>query len=292
MHETILITGATGTVGCEVVKDLAATNVKVRAGVHSIIKGDRFRVFPDVEIAEIDFERPETLRAAFTGITKVFLITPFTQNQVAIGKKLIDAAKSAGVQHIVKLSASGADAETGIQMGRWHREVEKYLEASGIPFTFLRPTAFMQNFVNYHGHSIQHESKIYPPLGNGKVSYIDARDIATVARTVLTEPGHTGQAYELTGPAALSGRDIAGVLSEVAGRSITYIDVPEDAARQSMTNHHMPAEMVDAMMELNGISKAGYAATITDTVERITGQPARSFAEFARDYHACFVPVK
>ncbi len=290
-HETVLITGATGTVGSEVVKDLAATDVKVRAGVHSIIKGDRFRIFPEVELVEIDFSRPETLKAAFTGVTKVFLVTPFTADQVAMGKQFIDEAKAVGVQHIVRLSASGADAEPGIQLGRWHRAVEIYLENSGVPYTLLRPTSFMQNFVNYQGHSIQHESKIYLPQGEGQVSYIDARDIASVARVVLTESGHAGKAYDLTGPAALSVTEIAKILSEVAGRPITYVDVPEEAARESMSNAHMPTWMVDAMMELNGINKAGYGATITSNVESITGQPAHTFTEFAQDYAACFVPA-
>jgi uncharacterized protein YbjT (DUF2867 family) len=291
MHETILVTGATGTVGSEVVKDLATTNAKVRAGVHSIIKGDRFRVFPDIEMVEIDFSRPATLKAAFTGVTKVFLITPFTADQVEMGKRFIDEAKAAGVQHIVRLSASGADAEPGIQMGRWHREVEIYLENSGIPYTLLRPTSFMQNFVTYQGHSIQHESKIYLPQGEGQVSYIDARDIASLARVILTEPGHSGKAYDLTGPTPLSVTEVAAILSEVAGRTITYVDVPEEAARDSMSQMHMPNWMVDAMMELNAINKAGYAATVSDNVERITGQPARNFAEFAQDYAASFAPV-
>lgn len=292
MHETILITGATGTVGSEVVKDLAATNVKVRAGVHSIIKGDRFRVFPDVDTVEIDFARPETLKAAYTGVTRVFQITPFTQDQVEIGKKLIDAAKDAGVQHIVKLSASGADAKPGIQLGRWHRDVEKHLESSGVNYTLLRPTSFMQNFVNYQGYTIQHESKIYMPLGEGQVSYIDARDIAAVARVVLTESGHEGKAYELTGPAALSVAEVAAIIAKITSRTVTYIDVPEAAARQAMSGMHMPGWMIDAMMELNAINKAGYAANVTDTVKQITGQPARSFADFAQDYAACFAPAK
>lgn len=292
MSETILITGATGTVGTEVVKALATTENRVRAGVHSVIKGDRFKIFPEVETVEIDFNRPESLKVAFTGVTKVFQITPFTPEQVSIGKQLIDAAKEVGVKQVVRLSASGANAEPGIQMGRWHREVEIYLENSGIPYTILRPTSFMQNFINYQGHSIQQEGKIYQPLGEGQAAYIDVRDIAGVARVVLTEPGHTGQAYELTGPEALSVTEVAAILSAATGRTISYVDVPEEAARQAMRSLHLPDWMIDGMMELNGIIKAGYAAHITNTVQQLTGQSPRTFAEFARDYAASFAPAQ
>lgn len=290
MQETILVTGATGIVGSEVIKALSTENVKVRAGVHNIIKGERFKVFPNVDLVEIDFSRPESLTVAYTGVTKVFQITPFIADQVNVGKQLIDVAKRAGVKQIVKLSASGADAEPGIQLGREHREVEKYLEASGIPYVFLRPASFMQNFINYNRDTILNESKIYAPLGQGKVGYIDAHDIAAVAKVVLTQPDYTNQALELTGPEALSMPDIATALSEITGRTITYVDVSEKDARQEMSNMQMPNWMVDALIELNNINKAGFGATITDTVEKVTGQTPRTFRQFAQENSSCFVP--
>src|SRR5688572_23212378 len=185
MHETILITGATGTVGTQLVKTLSNLEVKVRAGVHSIIKGEKLKL-PHVELCEIEFHKPDSLKAAMTGADRVFMITPFSEDQVELGKVTIDAAKAAGVKHFVKLSALGADAEPGIQLGRWHREVEKHLEGSGLTYTIIRPASFMQNFVNYTGGSIINENTIYMPLGDGKVSYIDVRDIAIIACHVLT----------------------------------------------------------------------------------------------------------
>src|SRR5688572_549197 len=192
MEETILITGATGTVGNQVVKKLSNLDVKVRAGVHSLIKGENLK-FPNVEVCELKFHKPESLKAVFTGVDRVFMITPMTEDQVEIGKSLIDAAKAAGVKHVVKLSAAGAELEHTIQLGRWHREVEKYLEESGLNYTILRPASFMQNFVDYYGNSIRKENKIYLPLGNGKVSFIDARDIADVAACVLTSDKYYNQ---------------------------------------------------------------------------------------------------
>lgn len=290
MRETILVTGATGTIGNEVIEALSAENVRVRAGVHSIIKGDRFRVFPNVDLVKIDFSRPESLRVAYTGVTRVFQVTPNIENQVEAEKQLIDEAKLTGVKQIVKLSASGADAEPGIQLGRRHREAEKYLESSGIPYVILRPTSFMQNFITYQGASILQEGKIYLPLGTGKVSYIDANDIAAVATKVLTQPGYDSRILELTGPEAISVTEVAAILSRVSGREITYVDVPEEAARQAMQNQHMPDWMVDAMLELNSILKAGYGATVTNTVEQVTGRPARTFKQFAQDNAHCFIP--
>ena len=290
MTETILITGATGTVGSETVKALAGEEVRVRAGVHSLIKGDRFRNLPNVEMVHLDFHNPDSLKAAFTGITRVFLITPFTEDQVNLGKLLIDYAKEAGVKQVVRLSASGADAEPGIQLGRWHREIEKYLEASGLPFTILRPSSFMQNFVHYNADSIRNEDRIYMPLGQGKVSYIDVRDIAEVARVVLTRPIHENKIYELTGPDAITVNDVAHAITQATNRLIVYIDVPEDVAAQTMAQNHMPDWMVAAMMELHGIAKAGYAGNLTDTVAQITGQPARSITDFAEACCSAFQP--
>jgi uncharacterized protein YbjT (DUF2867 family) len=291
MKETILITGATGTVGSETVKALAGEDVKTRVGVHSIIKADRFRALPNIEPVHLDFDDPVTLEAAFTGVTKAFLITPFTEDQVSMAKTMIDYAVKTGVQHLVRLSASGADAEPGIQLGRWHREAEEYLIHSGIPYTILRPSGFMQNFVNYAADGIRNDNKIYMPVGSGKVSYIDARDIAAVAKVVLTQPGHENKIYELTGPEAVSVNDVAHAITQATNRVIAYIDVPEEAASAAMAQQHMPPWMVNAMMELNGIYKAGYGAQVSDTVEKLTGQPARTISDFAQDYASSFQPV-
>jgi uncharacterized protein YbjT (DUF2867 family) len=289
MSQPILVTGATGTVGSEVVKALVECGHKVRAAAHSLIKGDRLR-HPLVEICEIDFSKPESLEMAFTGVSKAFLITPFADNQVEMARQLVEQAKKCGISHIVRLSASGAEAEPGIQLGRWHREAEKLIEESGIPWTHLRPNSYMQNFIHYQGESICKNSAIYMPLGEGKISYIDARDIGKVASIILTEDGHYSQAYTLTGPEALSMSEVAHHLSQAIGRAIQYVDVPEADAKQGMTSAGMPAWMVDAMLELNATGKAGYAASIDDSVEKLTGTKPRRFAEFAQENRAAWLP--
>ncbi|QCR24458.1 SDR family oxidoreductase [Pontibacter sp. SGAir0037] len=291
MQETILVTGATGTVGREVIKQLSMREVHVRAGVHSIIKGENLKRLPEVGVTEINFKNPASLHAAFTHANRLFIVAPFTEGQVEMEKNLVDEAKKQGVRHIVKLSASGAEAEPGIQLGRWHREVEQYIEASGIPYTFLRPSGFMQNIVNYNADSINEHNKFYLPVGEGKVSYIDVRDIAAVAVEVLTSDEHYHKAYTLTGPEAISHSEIATVLTHTLDRMITFVDVPEEAARETMLSQQMPAWKADAMLELYGLYRAGYGAQVTTAVEEITGNSPHSFSQFAEDYKACFIPA-
>lgn len=291
MHTTILVTGATGTVGREVVKQLSMLDgdIRVRAGVHSLIKGENLKRLPDVEIVEIDFEEPESLHAAFTHADKVCMIVPFANDQVQMAKTLIDEAKKAGVKHIVSLSAMGADAEHGILMGRMHREVEEYIKQSGISYTFLRPSSFMQNYIHYNAESIKKEGRFYMPTGDGKVSHVDARDIAAVGVEALTTDGHEGKAYEITGPEALSNYEVAQLLSEVTGKQIEFVDVPEPAAKKSMTDHGTPEWMADALLELYKVYKAGHAAKLTDTVQEIAGRKPHTMRQFFEDHKDCFI---
>lgn len=291
MHTTILITGATGTVGQEVVKHLAMLDgdVRIRAGVHSVIKGENLKRLPDVEIVEMDFEDQDSLHAAFTHVDKVFLVTPFEEDQVQMAKTLVDEAKRTGVKHIVRLSALGADAEPGIQLGRWHREIEKYIEDSGIPYTFLRPASFMQNFVTYSDKSIKEEGRFYQSKGEGKVAYIDTRDIAAVAVEALIGEGHEGKIYELTGPEALSNDDVAQIISEVTGKQVGYVDVPVQEAKLVMKEQGVPEKLADALVELDEVYKAGYSNEVNDEVQYVTGKKPHSFKQFVADYKECFI---
>lgn len=279
MSNTILVTGATGTVGKQVLKALAGkAGVNVLAAVRSAAKSDALRT-SGVTPVDFDWNNPESIAAALSGVDRVFLLTPFQPDQVELAKGLIDAAKAAGVKHIVKLSASGADAEPGIQLGRWHRQVEKILEASGVPFTVVRPATFMENFVNYYPPGP--DGNIYLPLGNGAVSFIAARDIGEVSAKLLTDPveEHAGRFYEITGGEALTVEQVAAILSEKQGRAVKFVDVPEEAARKAMLDMQMPSWAVDAMLELHAISKAGYASGVTDGVQKILGRPPTRFAD-------------
>lgn len=283
---TILVTGATGTIGSQVVAALKGRkDVTVRAAVRSAAKAEALK---GDNVTPVDFEytKPELLQKAVAGVDKLFLVTPFTPDQVELGARLVDAAKGAGVKHLVKVSAMGADVEPGIQLGRWHRTLERYILGSGLAYTFLRPNNFMENFINFYPPG--KDGAIYLPWGQGACSFIAGSDVAEVAVQALTSGGHENKAYELSGPEAFTIAQAAATLGEVSGRKVHYVDVPEAAARKAMLDMHMPEWMVDAMMELHGIDKAGYAAQVTDTVRAVTGHAPVSFAQFARKHAAAW----
>ena len=281
---SILVTGATGTTGSEVVRQLDAKGIAVRAGVHSADRAERIKG-PNVELAELDYGKPDTVKKAFEGIDKLFLLTPVMENHIEIAAGLVDTAVEAGVSHIVRLSALGADSVPGITLGRWHRLLERYIIESGTAWTLLRPTAFMQNFINYFPPT---EGKLFQPLGTGAVSYVDARDVAAVAVEVLTKEDHQSRSYPITGGAAITVEEVAAILSEVAGRAITYMDIPGEAARQGMIDAGQPGWMADAILELLSLYKTGAGAATTTVVEEITGRKPTSFIRFARDHARAF----
>src|SRR2546422_6607199 len=212
MAKTILVTGATGTVGRDVVKLLSKKGATVRAGVRDQAKA-RPRFDDDIALVPFDFENEGSFAGALDGVAKVFLLPPLLQNQVELTNTFVDAAKRAGVRHIVKLSAIGIDDETQPTAIKSHGANERHIRESGVAFTFLRPNSFMQNFITYFP---PRNGAIYLPWGNGKASFVDARDIAAVAAETLTASGHEGKTYTLTGPAALGIADVAKILSNAA----------------------------------------------------------------------------
>lgn len=284
MTNTILVTGATGNVGSQVVQQLIAAGITPRVAVRSVKKADALKQ-AGAELVEMDLDKPETVQPAFAGVDKVLLVSPFVPNMVELTAILVEAAKKANLKQIVRLSAL---AQPGITLSKWHGEVEKMIEDSGIPFTFLRPNGFMQNFANSMADSIKTQNAFYMPLGDGKVSLVDIRDIAAVAVAALTNTGHEGKAYVITGTEALSNQQIAEIFSQVLSRTINYVDVPEDAARQGMQSAGMPDLIVDALLELYASYKAGQASTVSPAVEQVTGKKPIAFEQFVKDYAEVF----
>ena len=287
MSNSILVTGATGTLGSQVVKQLSQRGFKVRAAVHSPEKATALAGKAD-EIVSLDFNSPETFEGALDGVEKAFFLSPLTEDMVEIGTKFAEAAKKAGVRHIVRQSGMGADADAGITLGRWHWAVEQAIEDTGVKWTHIRPNSFMQNFVTFMSQTINEQGAFYLPWGDGSISLVDVRDIATVAVESLTGDGHEGQSYEITGPEALSGEDCARTFSKVLNKTVQYVDVPEDAARQTMQGMGMPDWFVDVIIELYAVNKAGYTAGVTDTVKKVTGKAPRGFEQFVQDHVEAF----
>jgi uncharacterized protein YbjT (DUF2867 family) len=290
MEETILITGATGTVGSEVVKKLSGKGeIIIRAAARST-SNNSFKNLNRVQVVQLDYNIPDSLAAAFKGVDKLFLLTPFQSNMVDLTSNLVREAKHSGVKYIVKQSAMGADAEPGITGGRLHRQTEKIIEESEIPFTFLRPNGFMQNFVNYYSNFIKTQGAFYVPAGDAKVSFVDVRDIAAVGVQVLTsnDGKHEGKAYNVTGGEALSYGQAAEILSKELGKNVNYVSVSDEDARKGMREMGMDEWFINSMIELFEIFRAGYASSISPVIEQITGNKPISFSQFASDYAVAF----
>jgi uncharacterized protein YbjT (DUF2867 family) len=290
LTETILITGATGTVGSEVVKQLSAKgeNIIVKAAARSATD-NTFENLNRVQVVQLDYDKPDSLAVALKGVDKLFLLTPFQSNMVDLTSNLVSEAKKAKVKYIAKQSVMGADAEPGITPGRLHRQAEKIIEESGIPFTFLRPNFFMQNFVNYYSNLIRSQGAFYTPAEDAKVSFVDVRDIAAVAvKSLINDNQQKGRAYNITGGEALTYGQVAEILSKAVGKKINYVNVTDQDARKGMKDMSMDEWTIKSMIELFEITRAGYVSEISPIVEQVTGNKPITFSQFAKDYAGAF----
>jgi uncharacterized protein YbjT (DUF2867 family) len=279
----ILITGASGNVGKEVLKQIVPTGANVRAAFQTVTKA---AAAPSgVEIVTMDYNQPQTLQAALKGVEKVFLVGPPTANLPVLERKAIDEIKRSGVRHVVKLSAMGGRDAIFL---RQHADSEDYIKSSGVAYTFLRPNGFMQNFVTYNGATINSQNAFYGSQGEGKVSHIDLRDIAAVAVKTLTEDGHQGKTYTLTGPEALSNPRVAEILSEDTGREIKYVDLTAEQFKQALLGAGLPEWSANALVDLQQFYRRGSASAVTRDVEQLLGRKPISFEQFSRDYAQAF----
>ena len=278
----ILITGASGNVGREVLKQIAQTGAQVRAAFQSAGKAAAPQ---GVEIAVVDYNQPETLRNAIKDVSRVFLVGPPTEQLPVLERKAIDVFAQSDVRLVVKLSAMGGREAI---FPRQHAESEDYIRSSGLPYTFLRPNGFMQNMVNYNATSIKTQNAFYGSEGDGRVSQIDIRDIAAVTVKTLTEDGHAGKTYTLTGPQALNNTEIAHILSEVLGREIRFVNLSPEQLKQALLSAGLPEWNADALLDLQRFYRVGKAATVTQDVEQLLGRKPIRFASFASDYSEAF----
>lgn len=281
----ILVTGATGKVGREVVRQLAAADVPARALVRDPTRASGLRL-PGVEVVAGDLSRPESLPPAFAGVESVFVATPAAPDQVELQSNALEAARRAGARLLVKVSVAGGP-DAGTQIGRWHWATEKQIEASGLGFTFLRPTLYMQQMLSY-APSIAATATFAAPVGAGEIAVVDTRDVAAVAVAALTEEGHDRRIYDVTGPEALSFDAMADAISEAIGKRVAFAHVPPEVTRKQLLVDGLPRWLVDDMLVLMASFRDGYGATVTHTVFDVTKQKPRTFRQFARDYATAF----
>lgn len=282
----ILVTGATGSNGTEIMKRLASRNVQVRAMVRDQNRSSEIAV-PNVEVVEGNFDRPETLLSALVGVERAFLLTNSSERAEAQQIAFIDAARQSDVEHIVKLSQFGADASSPGRFLRYHAEVEAALQASGIAYTFLRPNLFMQGLLNFRS-TITTQNAFYAAAGDAKVSAVDVRDVAEVAVAALTEAGHEGKIYDLTGSQALTHAEMAEHLSTALGREITFVDTSPEAMHDTLLSVGFPVWQADGLLEEYAHYRRNEAAAVTSGVRDAIGKEPRSFEAFAHDYATMF----
>jgi uncharacterized protein YbjT (DUF2867 family) len=285
--EKIIVLGATGNIGTAVLKNLQKRNVDVFAGVQSEKDFEKVSQF-DVKPIVVNFTDQESLNQALKGKHRVFLVTPLMQNPEVVTQLVINAAKLNGLKHLVRSTASGADSNGQIQMARWAGASEDLIKASGLNYTIIRPYSFLQNFINFHSQTIKAYNGFYLPNGNAKLSMLDINDLGEVATITLTSDDHFGRTYELSG-LTYTNEALAETLSTVLGRKVTYIDVPEEKAKESMLSNHMPEWMVNAMMELNYITKQGWTAGYSDDFKNITGREYTNAETFFTNNKQAFI---
>jgi (4-alkanoyl-5-oxo-2,5-dihydrofuran-3-yl)methyl phosphate reductase len=279
----ILVTGATGTVGREVVAQLLAAGERVRAMTRDPGKA---KFDPKVEVVAGDFDRPETLEKALAGVDRVFALS--TGPELGIhDANLARAAKKAGVRHIVKLSVLGAGGSTGNAIAAWHEAGEKAIRESGVPWTFVRPGMFMSNALGW-ARTAKSQGKVFANYKGGKVPPIHPRDIAAVAVKALTSPGHEGKSYPLTGGEALSMQEQLAILSGIVGKTIEFVPISDDAAREGMLKAGMPPLVVDALVSISGSPREGKVSEPLPTVEQVLGRKPLTWADWARENAAAF----
>lgn len=274
----ILLTGASGTIGRATVAALRAAgeNFEVASRTPATLAAQGI---PGVTL---DWDDLDTYLPALRGKDRLFLLTPNSERQVGYVLQAVAAARRAGIKHIVRLSLMGADADPGTILGRQHLAAEREIRASGMAWTTLRPSFFMDNFVNYYGVDPARDSQVFLPNGQGKAAWIDPADVGEVAARVLIDHSHAGRTIGMTGPELLSTADALAVMGSVFGHQYTYTDLPELAARPAMEANGMPLWWVDAFLELNATVRSGEAAWLADGVQEVLGRPPRTVRAWAQ----------
>jgi uncharacterized protein YbjT (DUF2867 family) len=281
----VLVTGATGTVGRHLVHLLRRRGVPVRAFVRD--PGRAADVLgPDVDLAVGDLDDRSSLDAAMAGVDRVFLASANHPRQVAWETTAIDAATDAGVRHVVKLSAHGAAIGSPVAFGDAHGRVEEYLRGRGVAHVVLRPGFYLTNLLGA-ADGVRYGVLALPAAG-ARIAMIDPRDVAQVAAAVLTGSGHDGRTYDLTGPEAVTGDDVARELSALLGRRIDFVAVPDEAATAQLVAEGVPEWFATNTVAVFGQLRRGAQSEACDVVRALTGRDPRSVADFLADHASAF----
>ena len=278
-----LVTGASGQIGGALVEELVRRGAQTRAMVRTEERATGLAA-RGVDAVVADFERPESLPEALDGVDRVFLMSRDGPKQPMMEGALIEAATRAGVERIVKLSASGAWPDNPVALMRRHAQAERTLEDSGLEYTVLRPQLYMQNFLRF-GPSIAAEGRFTAPMGERRFALVDVRDVARVAAAALIEETHTGATYIVSGPEALSYGEAAETIGAAIGKEVAYEAAEPQAFRENLlAERGLPRWRADDLAFIASAYGEGEGELVTDVVHRVGGSKPRTFAEFVKDH--------
>ena len=281
----ILVTGGTGLIGGEVLRRLSERGVPARALTRDLKKAHNM---PGITWVAGDLGKPDTLPAAFVGVKSLFLLTHYLDDMVALQHNAIAAARAAGVAHVVKVSAFAASDHSKAPIGRWHYQVEKELQESGLGWTMLRPHHFMQNLLA-QAEYVRKDGAIYSPSGDGQIPYVDGRDVGAVAAVTLTTTGHAGKKYVLTGSEAMSYRQAAAIIAKEIGKPVRFVDETPEQSRARRVREGVSPAVTESALAIGAYQRSGgKTVTITSTIADLTGRPPRTVGEFVREHAAAF----
>jgi uncharacterized protein YbjT (DUF2867 family) len=281
----ILVTGASGTTGSLVVRQLTERGVAVRAMTRATLDPP-----PGVDVVRADFDDPESLIKAVTGVDAVYLVTAAATPTPHHDLALLAAATAAGVRRVVKLSAIGTGERfDGAVIGAWHLAAEEAVRASGLEWTILRPPSFASNLL-WYAAAVRAGHPIPNMTGTGRQGIIDPRDIAAVAAEALTSSVHIGQTYTLTGPELLSMPDQADILARVTGQPVGHVDLSEEESQAQLVAAGLTPEAVAAASLGMRWARAGHAELLTDTVTAVLGRKPGTLERWATEHAAAFTP--
>ncbi|MFF3613120.1 SDR family oxidoreductase [Streptomyces sp. NPDC002580] len=283
----ILVTGATGTIGSELVRQLAERGEKVRA-----LTRDPARAASPagVEVVRGDYHEPASVQAAMAGVLALFAVGVLGPGDADADAMLVSAARAAGVRRIVKLSAIGTGDPALGPVGNWHLEGERAVRESGLEWTVLRPSSFASNTLSWAA-DLRAGEAVPDMTGAGTQGVIDPRDVSEVAAEVLLAPGHAGLVHTLTGPELLTTADQAAALAEVLGRPVTTVDVPPGELRARLLRAGMPDTYAEGVLAGTAYVRRGGNAVVTDDVRRVLARAPRTYAQWALDHRAVFAGV-
>jgi uncharacterized protein YbjT (DUF2867 family) len=283
----VLVTGATGNTGSVLLRLLEERGVKARAMIRH--ERDIARLGSASTSAVIgDFDDADSIAAALDGVDSAYLVTPSSANAEAQQIRFAELAAAANVKHLVKLSQFAADEASPVRFLRYHGAVERRIRELGLGYTFLRPNLYFQGFLAFRA-MIANDGRFFAPIGEARVSAVDVRDIALIAAAALTEPGHVGNTYTITGPAAVSHAEIARAIGDAIGRNVTFVDVTPEDFSGALKKLGAPTWQVEGLVEDYAHYARGEAAEALPTVREVTGSEPRDVTVFARDYASAFI---